>query len=66
MNNVMESNEVSGNNQKLVRDSVRTVIFASMVGTAIEFFDFYAYGTAAALIFQKSFSQKLHRQLLLC
>ncbi|MCI1633738.1 MAG: MHS family MFS transporter [Liquorilactobacillus nagelii] len=55
MNNVMESNEVSGNNQKLVRDSVRTVIFASMVGTAIEFFDFYAYGTAAAAYFPKVF-----------
>jgi metabolite-proton symporter len=51
----MESNEVSGNNQKLVRDSVRTVIFASMVGTAIEFFDFYAYGTAAAAYFPKVF-----------
>ena len=32
----------------MVRDSVKTVIAASMVGTAIEFYDFYAYGTAAA------------------
>jgi metabolite-proton symporter len=39
----------------LKRDSVKTVIFASMVGTAIEFFDFYAYGTAAAAYFPKVF-----------
>ncbi|WP_311407729.1 MFS transporter [Liquorilactobacillus uvarum] len=37
------------------RDSVRTVMFASMIGTAIEFFDFYAYGTAAAAYFPKVF-----------
>ncbi|MFD1671323.1 MFS transporter [Agrilactobacillus yilanensis] len=39
----------------LARDSVKTVIFASMIGTAIEFFDFYAYGTAAAAYFPKVF-----------
>ncbi|MCD2256892.1 MHS family MFS transporter [Lactobacillus sp. CC-MHH1034] len=39
----------------LKRDSVRTVILASMIGTAIEFFDFYAYGTAAATYFPKVF-----------
>lgn len=37
------------------RDSVKTVILASMIGTAIEFFDFYAYGTAAATYFPKVF-----------
>jgi len=37
------------------RDPVSRVIIASMVGTAIEFFDFYAYGTAAALYFPKVF-----------
>ncbi|KRM97277.1 transport protein [Liquorilactobacillus aquaticus DSM 21051] len=37
------------------RDSVKTVMFASMIGTAIEFFDFYAYGTAAAAYFPKVF-----------
>lgn len=55
MNNVIESNKLSSNNSELVRDSVRTVIFASMIGTAIEFFDFYAYGTAAAAYFPKVF-----------
>ena len=36
----------AGKAQAMVRDSVKTVIAASMVGTAIEFYDFYAYGTA--------------------
>ncbi|WP_436406071.1 MFS transporter [Bifidobacterium mongoliense] len=40
---------------KAVRQSVKTVIAASMVGTAIEFYDFYAYGTAAANYFPKVF-----------
>ena len=35
--------------EKLERDPVKTVILASMMGTAIEFFDFYAYGTASAI-----------------
>ena len=41
--------------QAMIRDSVKTVIAASMVGTAIEFYDFYAYGTAAANYFPKVF-----------
>lgn len=40
---------------KLKRDSVKTVILASMIGTAVEFYDFYAYGTAAAAYFPKVF-----------
>ena len=39
----------------MVRDSVKTVIAASIVGTAIEFYDFYAYGTAAANYFPHIF-----------
>mgnify|MGYP002732217937 FL=1 len=45
----------AGKVQAMVRDSVKTVIAASMVGTAIEFYDFYAYGTAAANYFPKVF-----------
>ena len=45
----------AGKAQVMVRDSVKTVIAASMVGTAIEFYDFYAYGTAAANYFPKVF-----------
>ncbi|NEG55254.1 MFS transporter [Bifidobacterium platyrrhinorum] len=41
--------------QAAARDSVKTVIAASMVGTAIEFYDFYAYGTAAANYFPHIF-----------
>ena len=45
----------AGKAKAMVRDSVKTVIAASMVGTAIEFYDFYAYGTAAANYFPKVF-----------
>ena len=45
----------AGKAQAMVRDSVKTVIAASMVGTAIEIYDFYAYGTAAANYFPKVF-----------
>jgi metabolite-proton symporter len=33
----------------------RQVLFASMIGTTIEFFDFYIYGTAAVLVFPTLF-----------
>jgi len=33
----------------------RQVLFASMVGTTVEFFDFYIYATAAVLVFPKLF-----------
>ena len=45
----------AGKAQAMVRDSVKTVIAASVVCTAIEFYDFYAYGTAAANYFPKVF-----------
>ena len=35
--------------------SVRRVVLASFVGTAIEWYDFVLYGTAAALVFNKLF-----------
>ena len=31
------------------------VLFASLIGTTIEFFDFYIYGTAAVLVFPRLF-----------
>lgn len=37
------------------KSSVGTIIAASMVGTTIEFYDFYAYGTAAANYFPRVF-----------
>ena len=43
-----------------VTETVKTnskarVLFASLVGTTIEFFDFYIYATAAVLIFPHLF-----------
>ncbi|MBM7170301.1 MHS family MFS transporter [Streptomyces sp. G44] len=36
-------------------ESLRRVAVASFVGTAIEFYDFYIYGTAAALVLNQAF-----------
>jgi metabolite-proton symporter len=36
-------------------NSPRQVLFASMVGTTVEFFDFYIYATAAVLVFPRLF-----------
>lgn len=36
-------------------NSPGTVLFASLIGTTIEFFDFYIYATAAVLVFPKLF-----------
>jgi metabolite-proton symporter len=38
-----------------VRNRPATVLFASLIGTTIEFFDFYIYATAAVLVFPKLF-----------
>jgi len=36
-------------------NTTRQVLFASLVGTSVEFFDFYIYATAAVLVFPKLF-----------
>ena len=36
-------------------NSPRRILFASLIGTTIEFFDFYIYATAAVLVFPKLF-----------
>ena len=36
-------------------DSIRHVILASFIGTTIEWYDFFLYGTAAALVFNRLF-----------
>jgi metabolite-proton symporter len=41
--------------ETLRRSQVRRAIFASTVGTAIEWYDFFLYGTAAALVFPQLF-----------
>ncbi|RZL08157.1 MAG: MFS transporter, partial [Rubrivivax sp.] len=37
------------------KNSPATVLFASLVGTTVEFFDFYIYATAAVLVFPRAF-----------
>ena len=36
-------------------DQLRRVVLASFVGTTIEWYDFFLYGTAAALVFNRLF-----------
>src|SRR5215831_8733254 len=38
--------------------SIRQIAFASSIGTAIEYYDFFLYGTAAAVVFPKLFFPK--------
>jgi MHS family shikimate/dehydroshikimate transporter-like MFS transporter len=38
--------------------SLRQVALASFIGTAIEWYDFFLYGTAAALVFNELFFPK--------
>ncbi len=45
-------NQVS---ERAQTNSPRQVLFASLIGTAIEFFDFYIYATAAVLVFPRLF-----------
>jgi MFS transporter, MHS family, shikimate and dehydroshikimate transport protein len=37
------------------QSSIRVVAFASLIGTTIEWYDYFLYGTAAALVFNKLF-----------
>ena len=39
--------------------AVRRVVIASFMGTMIEWYDFFLYGTAAALVFDKLFFPEL-------
>src|SRR6188474_1717183 len=41
--------------QNAPASSIRTVAFASLIGTTIEWYDFFLYGTAAALVFNRLF-----------
>jgi MFS transporter, MHS family, shikimate and dehydroshikimate transport protein len=41
--------------QNAPASSIRTVAFASLIGTTIEWYDFFLYGTASALVFNRLF-----------
>ena len=41
--------------EAIPRNSASRVLFASLIGTTIEFFDFYIYATAAVLVFPTLF-----------
>ena len=44
----------TGSSRKRI-NTPRQILFASLVGTAVEFFDFYIYATAAVLVFPRLF-----------
>jgi metabolite-proton symporter len=44
-----------GNSSAATGNSPARILFASLIGTAIEFFDFYIYATAAVLVFPRLF-----------
>ena len=45
-----DEGETNGNDATSARAPVARIVLASLVGTTIEFYDFYIYGTAAALV----------------
>ena len=46
---------ITADTQRARTNTPRQVLFASMVGTTVEFFDFYIYATAAVLVFPHLF-----------
>jgi metabolite-proton symporter len=49
------STGAGGTEQRASRADVTKVVVASLIGTTIEWYDFFLYGTAAALVFNKLF-----------
>jgi len=41
--------------EQISQQSIRRVVIASFIGTAIEWYDFFLYGTASALVFNRLF-----------
>src|SRR6202049_622371 len=52
---IQETNARSGPSAGAALNRPSQVLFASLIGTTIEFFDFYIYATAAVLVFPKLF-----------
>src|ERR671919_654036 len=51
----MQINRLDQSSSTTRLNTPRQVLFASLIGTAIEFFDFYIYATAAVLVFPQLF-----------
>lgn len=45
-----DAGAASGDDNSAARSQIRTIVASSVVGTTVEWFDFFAYSTAAALI----------------
>src|SRR5919205_4623977 len=54
-NGGQRAREDGGPGEQLRRKQVRRALIAGTVGTSIEWYDFFLYGTAAALVFPKLF-----------
>ena len=52
---IEETNAQTGSSVGAALNRPGQVLFASLIGTTIEFFDFYIYATAAVLVFPKLF-----------
>ena len=51
----MSSSAAAHDHQPARGGDLRRIVSASLVGTSLEWYDFFLYGTAAALIFNKLF-----------
>ena len=43
--------------------AIKRIVFSSIVGTAVEWYDFLIYGTASALVFNKLFFPSINPSL---
>ena len=48
-------NETAGSEQGPIPTGLKRVVVASMAGTVVEWYEFFLYGTAATLVFNKVF-----------
>ena len=56
MERVTVTNAAVGNDEsRAISPQARTALWASLVGTTIEWYDFFLYATAASLVFNKAF-----------